>query len=513
MASLHSWAGILTGWILYFVFLTGTFGYVNAEIDRWMRPELPQMPVVSHQKMADVAESRLRAAGTDAAFWVISLPGGRSDTQLVASWRAQPASDGRAGKLTRETLDPQTGTVANYKVRETGGGTTLYVMHYAFHYIPKLLATWIVGICSMFMLTAILSGIVTHRKIFTNFFTFRPGKGQISWLDGHNLLSVTALPFHIMITWSGLVFFIFTYMPLPVAALYPEAPAQERALQEAYGQIREERQSPSDDRAKVTRIAPLVAQAERLWGVGAARAVRVDHPGRANATITIRARDPASIGNPEAALKFDGLTGKPLSMVQQPLTAPGMVSAALLDLHQGHFSSPLLRAMYVISGLMGTLMVATGLVHWTKKRTDRLGAPAGSGSLWVDAVNAGTIVGLPMAIALYFLANRLIAPEAIGREAWEVHAMFLGWAMAMVWAIVRRNGRNWIELSWATAFACILIPIVNAAATNRGLVASIIARDWVVAGFDVAAIATAAAFGLLALGMMRRSRAAKGVAR
>lgn len=38
MAWLHTWAGLLTGWLLYFVFVTGTFGYVNREVTRWMQP-------------------------------------------------------------------------------------------------------------------------------------------------------------------------------------------------------------------------------------------------------------------------------------------------------------------------------------------------------------------------------------------------------------------------------------------------------------------------------------------
>src|SRR3546814_15120576 len=56
----------------------------------------------------------------------------------------------------------------------------------------------------MFMLIAILSGIVTHKKIFADFFMLRFGKGQRSWLDAHNVAEVFALPFHLMITYTGL---------------------------------------------------------------------------------------------------------------------------------------------------------------------------------------------------------------------------------------------------------------------------------------------------------------------
>ena len=38
MAWLHTWLGLLFGWVLYFIFVTGTAGYLDTEIDRWMRP-------------------------------------------------------------------------------------------------------------------------------------------------------------------------------------------------------------------------------------------------------------------------------------------------------------------------------------------------------------------------------------------------------------------------------------------------------------------------------------------
>ncbi|HWK53894.1 MAG TPA: PepSY-associated TM helix domain-containing protein, partial [Hyphomicrobiales bacterium] len=60
MAWLHGWAGLVAGWILFFVFLTGTFAYVSDEIDRWMRPELPlASPTrLSTESLVQLAERR-----------------------------------------------------------------------------------------------------------------------------------------------------------------------------------------------------------------------------------------------------------------------------------------------------------------------------------------------------------------------------------------------------------------------------------------------------------------------
>jgi hypothetical protein len=50
------------------------------------------------------------------------------------------------------------------------------------------------------MLTATISGVITHKRIFVDFFTLRWSKGQRSWLDAHNVSAVLALPFHAMIS-------------------------------------------------------------------------------------------------------------------------------------------------------------------------------------------------------------------------------------------------------------------------------------------------------------------------
>lgn len=93
------------------------------------------------------------------------------------------------------------------------GGDFFYRFHFQFHHLPITWGRCLAGLAAMFMLVGIISGIITHKKIFADFFTFRWGKGQRSWLDAHNGLSVLALPFHLMITYTGLVTLMALYMP------------------------------------------------------------------------------------------------------------------------------------------------------------------------------------------------------------------------------------------------------------------------------------------------------------
>ena len=105
--------------------------------------------------------------------------------------------------------------------------------------------------------------VITHKKFFTDFLTFRPGQGQRSWLDIHNVLSVTALPFHLVLTYSGLVFFVFTYMS-PVLDTTYGRDQRDRFFDEAF------RNPPIPEPARVAApLAPLASMyetAERHWG-------------------------------------------------------------------------------------------------------------------------------------------------------------------------------------------------------------------------------------------------------
>lgn len=195
MAGLHTWVGLFPGWLLFAIFLFGTTAFFQHEISRWMRPEL-RFHAVS-PKALDMAGRYLAGRAPDAASWAVSLPTRRGGEALSVSWQPREGSGGMEGEV---ALDPATGKPL--ALRETRGGWFLYRFHFDLHYMPIMWARYIVCIAALAMLVALLSGIVTHKKIFADFFLLRFGKGQRSWLDAHNVTGVLALPFHLMISYT-----------------------------------------------------------------------------------------------------------------------------------------------------------------------------------------------------------------------------------------------------------------------------------------------------------------------
>jgi|GEM_PF-10042 len=209
MSWLHTYSGLLLGWLLFAIFFTGTLSYFRTEVNDWMRPELHQS-VYREEHSVPMALALLQERAPDASSWTIGLPSPRS-LAMSLSWSnaGQANNQGRGGN--RLIIDATSGE--ELKPRETRASGFFYRFHFELHGVTRTQGRLIVGIATLFMFVAIISGVITHKKIFTDFFTFRPKKGQRSWLDAHNATAVLALPFHIMITFSGLLLIAGTLLP------------------------------------------------------------------------------------------------------------------------------------------------------------------------------------------------------------------------------------------------------------------------------------------------------------
>jgi len=495
MTWLHTWSGLLVGWVLYFIFVTGTIGYFYVEIDRWMRPELPLATSwpVAEQSVAK-ADAFLRQEAAGAGFWRINLPVGRQSRQLDIAWGSgETAYARRDGE---RVYVPATDTFApEVQPRATQGAYGLYRMHWKLHYLPQQLGVFIVGFCTMALLVALLTGVIAHKRIFADFFTFRPRKGQRSWLDFHNLMGVLALPFLVMITYSGLIFYTVTYVPSGIDAVY----GKDRS---AFW----EKISPSLD------VAPAGAPAAMLPLAGFARAAQAQwrgqapdflvvlNPERSNAqVVAFHNGYDTVLRDVGERLRFDGVSGALIARETAAGSVPLATYSVLLGLHEGIFADALLRWIYFASGILGCALIATGLVLWTVKRREKLsGGREHFGLRLVECLNIGTVAGLPVGLAAYFWANRLLPADFAGRQPWEFHALFLVWGLMLVYPAFRPAKRAWTEELWLAAAAIGLLPLLNLLTTDRHLGITVPAGDWELAGVDLTAIVLALGFALAA---------------
>ncbi len=540
MSWLHTWSGIVLGWLLYVVFFTGTLSYFLDEVNLWMKPELhASVPAADTARIAAVALAGMGKLAPDANTWTLELPNERQTT-VSATWRDRNAAAGRAGTK-RAELDAATGEKID--TRETRGGSFLYRFHFELHAMERTTGRWIVGIATMFMFVAIISGVITHKKIFAEFFTFRPGKGQRSWLDAHNATAVLALPFHIMITFSGLLLLMATLMPWGAGAAYdgnaqaynmerrgmaPGGQGQGQGEQRNAGG-REGREGGREGRGGRSRdgggdaadlaaaIGPMLAQARTEWKNDGSNhevgRITVNRPNKPGATVELRAHgsDSLTTRGASARLVFDAATGR--IKERPPLPTPSAASAfgnVFASAHMGRFAGPTVRWLLFLSGVVGTAMVATGLVLWVVKRAPerrKLGRTP-FGHRVVEVTNTGVITGLALATGAYFWLNRLLPVELAERAAWEINGFFLAWLAALVHAALRPARAAWLEQCIAVAVLFVLLPVLNPLTGGHGLDRSIALGQAGLVGFDFAMLAIAALFGWIARHLIRKDRPA-----
>ncbi len=456
MAWLHTWCGLLLGWVLFAIFLTGTLAVFDQEIDWWMQPELTDQ-AQSAAAAADVAQRWLTTHHGDESNWNISLPTERSPALAVSVGERR-----RGGGGTQ--LDPLTGEPVH--ARETIGGKFFFHFHYTLH-MPRLLGVWVVGFAAMAMLVALISGIIIHKKIFKEFFTFRPAKGQRSWLDGHNASAVLLLPFHLMITYTGLAIFFLLYMPAAVDALYDgDRQAYFRDAQSGHAVEQAPRGEGRDSKPVAAPAAPMLAlgeivsRAEAHYGEGMIGGLAVNNPGKTNAQVTAR----PVLGNRIELTKgegmvFNGVTGE-LIQAPEPSRTSQLTQRVMAGLHFAQFGGYPMRWLYFICGLISCAMIGTGLVLYAVKQ--RKQAKANPHFLrMVESLNVAVIAGLLLACITLLWGNRFLPAELADRQNWELRVFFGVWALSWLHAWLRKPLAAWREQLSAAALLALSLPLLD----------------------------------------------------
>jgi len=516
MSWLHTWTSLLLGWLLYAVFLTGTLSFFQNEITVWMKPELHQsVNTTSQQQQLTYALQYLNQKGQSAESWNIRFANERQPA-IMLNVRQPGEGRRRGGEI---YLDAQTGH--EIKARETRGGGFLYRFHFELYGMPRIWGRWIVGIATLLMFVAIISGIITHKKIFKDFFTFRPAKGQRSWLDAHNATAVFALPFHIMITFSGLLLLMHLFMPWamnmhygnvrnfyqilnePIAQTPEQArllaeQKQKEAAEEGRGNRGGGRRGEAEQAAPVLAAAPMVnlttlsQSVQQGWGDNPISSIRVNKPNTIEADVQFNATRTTTLLDRESvpSLKFNAVTGQPIDEAKPVNSASKAIYTLVTWLHMARGVDSVLRWLLFLSGVLGTMMIASGLILWVVKRipdVQKLGYKP-FGHRVVEVLNITAITGLPIACAAYFFANRVIPAQLAERSPLEINVFFIVWLLCLVHAAVRAHRPAWLEQLALAAAMFLFIPILNLVTGGQTLWMSIYHGQWMIASFDLVCI-------------------------
>lgn len=542
MTWLHTWFGLVLGYVLMACFFFGSLSVFDREIDRWAIPEtrFPPQPMPSYDQLLAPVFRDLRAHPDDMAATAARVIGEipHPDTLALASLYAytthrdpvlaiggefaipnkpRDASDEHQHVHGWATIDPRNGKVLNDDKLKIGSNF-FYPMHYSLHLHWLDLGYWIVGLAALVMLAALVSGVVMHRKIFRELFTFRPKKStQRSALDLHNLTGVVALPFHFFFAFTGLVIFAGIYLPVGDTMLKPLAKAHETAEAARTGLPHD----PAGVAAPLASVDAMVVEAKRRWAArdmpGEVGLLTIEHLGDRNGYVSVFRAGTDRVTLVGQGVHFEASTGRVIREDPVP-SAVSSVNDFLTGLHLQHFEHWLLRWFYVLGGLCGCVCIATGFLFFVEKRKKQHAKAGVTGSRWVDALAVTTVTGMLVATLAMLVVNRVLPPDLPQRGRWEETAFWAAWLIAMAHAFWRtapvlqaRIAPAWREQCWAVAALAVAAVLLNWSTTGDHLLRTIGSGYWPVAGLDLSLLASAA-LAIVAARRLRRRELGAGIA-
>ncbi len=480
----HTWAGVVLGALLFVIFWMGTLSVFDREIDRWMQPQTrlpsPAGAATGYDRLLAIARSA--EPGKQLTRLSISTANDRKPFDMLGAAYADK---------TRRTLlvEPGTGRLIP-ETTSLGGTGFLYPMHISL-ILPGVWGWWIVMFAAIAMMLLLVTGVIIHRKIFADFFTFRPKKQlRRSSLDLHNLTGTIFLPFHFLITFSGLMVFSGWYTSIPwfVGPAAIGTPVVE-LLNEAdkYGHFRRE---AAERPGRVVALDPLVRQAEGIWQarygtVTPADYIDIAHIGDAQGYMAVRGNAPRRMAAEVDEFVFDLSTG---GIVRDSVPSRTRVVQKWLEgFHLVRFDHWVIRWFYFIGGLAGCLLIATGFIFWSasRRRRDALRQPLKV--RFVEALTVASVSGVILATCGYFAVNHLIpdsaSPGGLPRFLVEVLTFFGLWLAAIVHAGFRQ-AKAWRDQTWGIAGLSIAAVSLNWITTGDHPIAAIRDGLWAVAGMD-----------------------------
>ncbi|RRD39821.1 PepSY domain-containing protein, partial [Comamonadaceae bacterium OH3737_COT-264] len=257
-------------------------------------------------------------------------------------------------------------------------------------------------------------------------------------------------------------------------------------------------------------LQDMLAQARAQWPTHGVGRITIQAPYSPKATVELRegGGDHLSDRGKARTLRFDA-SGAPLPVAQPP--QPSWVRATynvLVTPHLGRFAEPAVRWLLFLSGLLGCLMVGSGMVLWVVKRLPqraKLGYTP-RGQRLVERLNVAAIAGLCVAVAGYLWLNRLLPAALAERGLWEIRGFFLIWLVCALHPWLRSHRRAWQEQMAVAAVLFALLPLLNPLTGGAAWPEALARQQWSVASVDAIALLLASACGAI-FWWLRRAQA------
>jgi uncharacterized iron-regulated membrane protein len=494
----HTISGIIICALLYVIFFAGSFSFFKKEISAWQNNTSyynQKVNPVQYTKFLDSLSNGYNLKGRDIIFY-LQQNGAKGYVQISAS------QDSILNKQNLEALKINPENSKNVKGRrgrgDQGDGKYLYQdfltnkagdyasnydigeFLYRLHFLAQLnevpirvgiipFGYLVAGITAFLFLFALITGLLLHwDKMVSNFFIYRPfSKWKTVWTDMHTGLGVIGFPYQFMFAVSGIILIINTVLITPFAnhlydgkkeKLYEDLETtQSYPLAYSYKSLNQQ-----------FNFNKYLQMAKEKWPDSEYKKLTLKNYGDENMYVIVEVEPHYKkrfAGSGILAIRVHGDYVLEEKSIYTDVTYINRINSLIYRLHFGDFGGYPVKAIYFVLGVMGCLVIISGILIWLVARDKNNVIPRKRKfNFWTANVFLAVCLSMLPVTAITFIVIKL---SATVDQQLIYRFYFWSWLFFSAYYIIRKNlNRTNREILRIGAIGALLVPIVNGLKTG-----------------------------------------------
>jgi len=482
----HTISGIIICAFLYVIFFAGSFSFFRNDLAAWLQGEsfsTFNKEEINYDYLLDSLGKTINLKGRDITFSLYH-DGARSYMSYSDS-KDSLENKSNLAKINAGIEDRNNWLNSdakyfgyNFVNKKTGNYSENYDLAeflYRLHFLAQLnevpinigigpFGYVVAGLTSFLFLFALITGILLHwEKIVSNFFIFRPfNKWKTVWTDMHTALGVIGFPFQLVYAITGVFLILNSVLAIPFEKILYKGDSEKMYTELAYNHSKKLEYSYSELEF-IPKVEKYVNEVGKKWPESKLTRITVHNYGDANMQIVLESR-------PLYAQYFPGygiynVRVKDNQVIEekspmQDATFVDHVKSLLYRLHFGDYAGYPLKFLSFIMGVMGCLVISSGIMIWLVARDKNNVKPVKRKfNFWLANVYLAICLSMFPTTAITFIAVKM------GKQVDQVYiykVYFWTWLILSTYYILRKNlNRTNRETLFLGSITGICVPIAN----------------------------------------------------
>ena len=373
---LHTWVGISSGILLFICFMAGGLSMFQHEISKWATPPAQSLNAIEINQYNDLV-SKVQAEHPEtlksfqlnldsAEFhyapmqWKAPVEKRGEEEGIDLHQNAMLASLNEDGTLQVEQENLSKLGWLIEQLHETAGIPGSLGHH--------TLGVYVMGIVSVLYFLALMTGlIVLLPTLVKDYCAIRSGKNKKRfWLDAHNVIGITSLPFHILIcvtviafAFHDVIYDVFDGLVSKDKPLTTRPPAMKVV-------------EPVEP-LNVEKIFANVQRQAPEYQISSISFNNLDQPEKASARVNLYSSEQMLRGDRFDVMMFNPYQTQPYKTnnLNTHATAMDQVVRSMFSLHFGNYGGDFTRWLYFVFGIAGAFLFYSGNILWIESRIKR----------------------------------------------------------------------------------------------------------------------------------------------